>query len=128
MKKPNSTCEFNSERSELLLRNFRESIARQSQISLAKAFREAVDAPAPRFWVSEARAMRVVSLLIKGIDATEGMLPEKREMFLEIFRRVKEIKNRNPFMPLGDIVFEVVNSPAPRSYITPAYAAKIIRK
>lgn len=128
MKKKNATLEFAAQRSELLLKNFRESIARQSHISIKLAFHEAVNAPAPRFWVSEARAMRVVSLLLKGFDATDGMHPEKRRMFLEIFKRVKAIKENHPEMPLGDVVFEVVNSPAPCSYITPHYAKKIIRK
>lgn len=128
MKKKNCICEFASERSELLLRNFRESIARQSVISRQKAFREAVEAPAPRFWVSEARAMRIISSLLNGIDLTEGMRPEKRRMYHEIFRRVKEIKEKNPQTPLGDIVFEVVNNEAPHSYISWQSAAKLVSK
>ena len=126
MKKINSKCEFSSERSELLLLNFRKAIARQSKICAKKAFQEAAEAPAPRFWVSEARAMRIVSMLFKGLDPTEGMHPEKREMYLEIFRRTKALKEANPSLPLGDIVFDVVNNSAPRSYISWEWAQKII--
>lgn len=126
MKKKNSTLEFASERSELLLKNFRESIARQSSISLKRAFQDAADAPAPRFWVSESRAMRVVSSLMKGIDITDGMHHQKRKMYLEIYRRVCGLKADNPDKPLGDIVFEVVNSSAPNSYMTWQTAQKLI--
>lgn len=126
MKKKNCNCEFADQRSSLLLRNFRESIARQSKISAVKAFKESVDAPAPRFWVSEARATRVIAMLLKGEDPTSGMHSEKRKMYLEIFRRVKELKESNPEMPLGDLVFSVVNSPAPCSYLQWQTAGKII--
>lgn len=121
-----SICEFANQRSELLLRNFRESIARQSRISAAKAFHEAVESPAPRFWVSEIRAARVVSLLYKGEDVLSGMHPKKQEMYMEIFRRVKEMRKQFPHMSLGDIVFEVVNSEAPSFYLTVSSAQKII--
>lgn len=127
MKKKNCKCEFSSERSEFLLKNFRESIARQSRISLQHAFMDAVDAPAPRFWVSEVRAMRVISMMMKSKDILEGMHSQKRKMYLEIYERVMEMKRLNPNTPLGDIVFEVVNSPAPSSYITWQYAKKICR-
>ena len=128
MKKKNSRCEFASERSEALLRNFRESIARQSRISIRRAFSDAVEAPAPRFWVSEARTMRVITMMLKGMDILDSMRPEKRRMYEEIYRRVMKQKEEHPDMPLGDIVFDVVNSPAPRSYMSVRYAAKIIKR
>lgn len=128
MKKPNSICEFAAERSNFLLQNFRESIARQSIISIKKAFNDAAEAPAPRFWVSEVRATKVILQLLKGHDATDGMLPKKREMFLEIFRRVKKLHEANPATPVGDLVFEVVNSEAPSSYLTLHHAGRLIRK
>ena len=126
MRKKNATCEFASERSETLIRNYRQSLAIQSQISLQKAFKDAAEAPAPRFWVTEARAMRVITSLLQGVDLTEGMFPEKRKMYREIYRRVLELRRERPDAPLGDIVFDVVNSPAPSSYISPHRAANII--
>lgn len=137
MKKQNSNCEFSSERSELLIRNYRESLARQSQISMQRAFTDAVETPAPRFWVSEARAMRVVTMMMKQCsregadpsqtDILEGMHTEKRKMYLEIYRRVLAKKKESPETPLGDIVFEVVNSPAPRYYLTWYSAQKMLQ-
>lgn len=128
MKKKNCRCEFSSERSEFLLRNFRESIAAQSQISLKRAFQDAADAPAPRFWVSEARAARVVGLLLKGIDATEGMHPEKRRMYLEIYRRFLDLRKEQPESCIGDLVFQIVNSEAPCSYLSSEWAGRIINE
>lgn len=128
MRKKNSICEFSSERSEALIRSFRESLARQSVISLKRAFQDAVDAPAPRFWVSEARAVRVITRMIKGIDLTEGMLPEKRKMYMEIYRRTMEFKRLHPDVSLGDIIFEIINNEAPSSYMSVRQAQRIIRK
>ena len=126
MKKKNACLEFADQRSESLIRNFRESIARQSQISAMRAFEDAANAPAPRFWVSESRAARIVSMMLKGEDPTEGMHVEKRKMYVEICRRVKEEMAKLPSRPLGDIVFDVVNSPAPSSYMTISNARHII--
>lgn len=128
MKKKKSICEFSSERSELLLKNFRESLARQSKITFQKAFKDAADAPAPRFWVSEARAVKVLRFLEKGrFDILDGMRGKKREMYLEIFRRVRQMRSLNPQITFGDAVFLVVNDTAPQSYITWQSAAKLIQ-
>lgn len=118
MRKKNSTSEFSSERSELLLKNFRESLARQSVISIQRAFQDAAEAPAPRFWVSEARTMAVIKRMMAGEDITESMNPEKAKMYREIFSRVQTIAAKEPDTPLGDIVFRVVNDNAPSSYIS----------
>lgn len=127
MKKPNSICEFKEQRSRLLLENFRESIRRQSQISAQRAFREAIDTPAPRFWVSEARAAAVVKMMMRGEDPTENMLPEKRKMFLEIFQRVSDLLEKEPDTPVGDAVFRVVNGDAPNYYMSIKHAQRLIR-
>ena len=126
MRKLHSTSEFNSQRSECLLRNFRQSLAVQSRISMARAFRDAAEAPAPRFWVSEARATHIITQILKGVDLLEGMMPQKRKMYEEILRRVKETMDVSPSTPVGDIVFNIVNSPAPSSYMTPDRAYRLI--
>lgn len=126
MKKKNSVCEFKDQRSRLLLENFRASLARQSEISAKKAFGEAVAAPAPRFWVSEARAAAVIGKMIAGQDPTASMFPEKARMFQEIFRRVEILRKKEPDATVGDLVFRVVNSPAPCSYLTPLHARRLV--
>lgn len=128
MKKLNSTSEFSSHRSEVLLNNFRKALAVQSVISAKRAFGMAADAPAPRFWVSEARATAVISKMMTGVDVTADMYPEKAEMYREIFSRVVKLREEQPEAPLGDLVFEVVNDPAPKSYLSWQRAKAIINE
>ena len=74
--------------------------------------------PAPRFWVSEARATAVIKMMWEGKDPTDGMIPEKRKMYREIFNRVKRLHEEEPATLLGDLVFRIVNEEAPSSYIS----------
>lgn len=125
MKKQNSVSEFTRERNQVLLENFRSAIARQSRIAVIKAFGSAVAAPAPRFWVSEQRAAAVIGKMLAGEDVTKGMYEEKRKMYEEIFERFMEVKEQHPLRTIYDIVSEIVNQPAPSSYMS-AYRARNI--
>ncbi|MDE5875600.1 MAG: hypothetical protein K2G69_07205 [Muribaculaceae bacterium] len=118
MKKKNSLSEFHQERRDFLLRNFREAIARQSEIDRNKAFHIVASAPAPRFWVSESRAAAVIGKILAGSDPTESMVAEKREMFMEIFRRFSRRRSLDGEATISDIIFDVVNEAAPRSYLS----------
>lgn len=118
MRKKNSTLEFGRERNRFLLRSFRESIAAQSKISLDNAFRQASEKPAPRFWVSEVRASNVIGRMLAGDDPTADMVPEKREMYREMFSRFLELRKENPHASIASLCFEVVNGEAPRSYMS----------
>ena len=84
--------------------------------------------PCSRFWVSEERATAVISAMLRGQPILDTMRPTKREMFLEIFRRVEEKQKEFPDMPLCDIVFFVVNSPAPKFYMKPKHASDTMYK
>lgn len=126
MKKKNCNCEFKNERSRLLLENFRKSLAEQSTISAERAFRDAVSSPAPRFWVSEARATAVIRLMLKGKDPTVSMIAEKARMYREIYRRVVRLLEKEPAQPLGDLVFRVVNSEAPSYYMCVKHARRLV--
>lgn len=118
MKKKNSISEFSSQRNRELVENFRRAIAAQSEIALADAFRKAVETPAPRFWVSEARAAAVIGKMVAGEDPLAGMYPEKRDMYLEIYARFLELRAQRPEETITALVFEVVNGEAPRAYMS----------
>lgn len=118
MKKKNSTAEFGKERNEFLIRAFRESIAAQSRISINNAFKQAAEVPAPRFWVSEARAAVVLGKMAAGENPTESMFPEKRDMYREMFARFLELREQYPDTSVNELVFRVVNDEAPRSYLS----------
>lgn len=126
MRKRNSVCEFKDERNLLLLTNFRKAIARQSQISLQRALCEAVESPAPRFWVSESRAAVVISMMMRGLDPLKGMREEKKEMYEEIYRRFLKLREREPGAPAGDLVFRIINGDTPKFYITWRTAKRLI--
>ncbi len=118
MKKQNCNAEFEAHRRKFLIENFRRALAEQSRISAEKTFRMVADAPAPRFWVSERRAASVIGKMLAGIDPTPGMHPEKKEMYLEIYRRFRQLRKIYPESSIASLIFDVVNAPAPRSYIT----------
>lgn len=146
MKKKNSISDFTSERNAILLANFHRQLALQSKIDLERAFKEAAERPAPRFWVSETRAAIVLARMLRTFDNTvrasrnaslvtgglitlpdpieaadevvADMYEEKRAMYRELFRRVLKLRTKMPDASLYDLAFEAVNSPAPRSYLS----------
>ena len=103
-------------------------MARESFISVKKLFKEVADAPAPRFWVGESRAARILSMMRQGMDPTDGMNPEKKRMYQELYRRVVELKKQQPDTSWGDLVFMAVNSPAPHSYLSWQRTRQIVDK
>lgn len=46
------------------------------------------------------------------------MTHEKREMYREIYRRFLNNRRSRPADSIADIVFDIVNAPAPRSYLS----------
>lgn len=127
MKKLNSTSDFNQQRKEHLLRMYRRSLAEQSKINAKKAYSFAAESPAPRFWVSEERAAEVISKILTDPCFTAGMFKEKAEMYMEIYRRIKKLRAVYPKAPLSALIFKVVNSNAPKSYISRSRTEAILR-
>lgn len=117
MKSFGSVLSFTRERNAALLKAYREQVAAAGFVRLEEIGKRIVNSPAPRFWVSEERAAAVVSAITRGQPVLDTMRPTKREMFEEIYRRVTELKKRHPEQHLYQIVFTVVNSPAPKFYM-----------
>lgn len=128
MKHQGCIIAFARQRNSELLRAFRHACRVKGFINIAEVSVMTVNSPCSRFWVSEERAAVVVSDLLKGRPVLETMRPLKREMFQEIFNRFLAIYESEPQRPLPDIVFEVVNSPAPKFYIEPRSAMEYIYK
>ena len=125
MKKKGSVVEFTQQRNEELLSAFREQLSLLGELPLEQIFTRASLSPASRFWVSERRAMVVMSHMMKG-DQLLSMNQKRREMFYEIFRRVKELLRLEPSLTLTEASFRAVNSPAPEFYLTPKSARVLI--
>lgn len=118
MKYHGCILEFTDERNKELLRVFREVIDEQSFIDLTEIFGIVVGRPCSRFWVSEERAFVVISAMLKGKPILNALRPNKREMFQEIYNRVIELRKTNRDATLFELVIKVVNSPAPKFYLT----------
>lgn len=128
MKYHGCILEFTDERNKELLRAFRETIAQRQFIDITEVSEVIVNVPCSRFWVSEERAMVVIAAINKGKPILNTMRPTKREMFQEIYNRVTKMQKQCPDASLYELVFKVVNSPAPKFYMRPRCAMEIIYK
>lgn len=118
MKHKNCISDFATLRRRELLQRFREKLAEQSAACVKRICREAAETPASRFWVSEERAATVIYALDKGENILDGMFPERREMFLEIYRRYREMRKIYPEETVVKLVSEIVYQPAPRHFLS----------
>lgn len=127
MKHTGSYFEYEKDRNCDLMRAFRTVMAHRNGRPMKDVYERIVEMPSKRFWVSEQRATNVVSLIIKGNDL-DDMRPNKRAMFKEIHKRVMDLKKTRPNDSIYSLTFDVVNSQAPRFYLTPDSAHMIILK
>lgn len=105
-----------------LMRNFRDVLSNnKTGMGLNELCEETVKRPARRFYVSNLQAYKVVSKIRKGdYRVLERMPIYRKEMFLEINRRVEECLTRYEYAtkPLIFIVAHVLSNRAPRFYIS----------
>lgn len=127
MKKVGSTFEYEEARNKDLLRAINVQCDAHPYWSMPEIFKAVVDMPSERFWVSEERAAIVISNLFNGASLHK-MGATKREMYLEIFRRVQELKKKRPKDSIYNLTFDVVNGTAPKFYLTPGSAKVILHK
>lgn len=127
MKKPGSTSEFIGQRNRELYAHFLELLRTSKGVPLRAMFSMAAHRPASRFWVSEERAMAVVSARLKGLSTfEEKMFDRRRDMYDEITRRVRRLLTERPELCLTHAVGEVILSPAPEFYLSDESARLII--
>jgi len=127
-----SKCDYVDERNDFLLhacKAFAAECFRQSvDISVPDQMEFAVAYPAPRFWISESRAIEVISRMERGLPLKSERFPERNNLYRVIFAKYVEFRKLRPTDSLEKIVFDVVNSPAPRSFIDPNSAKVILVK
>lgn len=124
MKNKNVHSDYLQSRNEQLSGAFRARLGKGWGV--LEVFNQMTDVPAPRFYISEERAFRLVSLRRRKGRWPEGIIPTRRRMLNEIYRRVEAMMEADPALDLRDAVFEVVNSPAPSFYLTPGSIRRII--
>ena len=117
MKYKDSRCYFIEERDADLLRAYKEIINVRDNIRLSEIEEKLSQSPSRRFWVSEGRAYRVILDLLKG-KSIDHMIPTRKAMFLEIFRRFKIYSEEHPSLTKMEIIWHICNEEAPSFYLT----------
>lgn len=118
MKKKGSACDYTAMRNDDLRQTFKRCLTQYDSRNVYDIFELMTRQPAKRFYISEQRAYRLVYARCNGRDWPENMMPSRRRMMEEIFCRVQCRMARRPDASLADLVFEVVNEPAPSFYMT----------
>ena len=126
MKKTGNTSDFKEERDQDLHRSFMEVLKTAVGVPLREMFGLAAARPSRRFWVSEGRASIVIGAMMRGEALSDKVLPKRRAMYEEIYRRVRQCMEENPRLCMTHAVNEVVYQPAPEFYIEPEAARSII--
>lgn len=121
MKKTGNTCDFAEERDAALMAAYRRELRESDHVSLDSISEGVARRPCSRFWVSEERAVSVVSAMLRGINITERMHASKRRMYDEIYRRFLIVRSRRPTASLVSAVAEVIYTEAPEFYLSPRY-------
>lgn len=124
MKHIGSSFPYKKERECELLCAFKRELANSKHIVMNSILQRVVNSPCSKFWVTEERAAIVISNMLcgKAIFATDS----KREMFTELLKRYKEERKKRKTEPISRIVFDIVNSPAPKFYLSISQAKIII--
>lgn len=128
MKRKGSKFEYEAERNKELLKAYCSQVEICSEIHLDEILSRVVNTPCSRFWVSDERASIVMSGIERGTANLDSMIESRKEMFLEIYDRVKALRINNPTMSLSELTNEVVKQPAPRFYLTAKSARTIIHR
>ena len=146
MKTKGAILEYTKARNNDILRAYRAELSEASVIHMPDIFQRLANRPAQRFWVSEERAMAIVSAQLNG-RPHKKIRPTKSEMFEEIKRRAllrcprSEKKCALPSCfcwrsgndclvrkCLSSILRDVIQEPAPKFYMTPRTIGAIIYK
>lgn len=119
MKHKGNVCELNTDRADDLMRTWREIFLQAPpRTTCHQLLAELARRPARRFYVSEERALDVVTRISHG-NAMQRMNHTRKEMYAEIHRRTVDLLRRTPGMTLREAVAKVVHGPAPHFYLTP---------
>ena len=107
------------------MRVYNDVICESDHVYLPAVFKEVVNRPSQRFWVSEERAAIVIAAMMRG-EKLKGMRPNKQEMFREIYQRAMNLRQQRPELTIFELAFYVVRQAAPKFYLTPGSAKVII--
>lgn len=127
MKQKGYVCDYIEERDADLLRAYKEIISVRDNIRLSEVVALLAKSPSKRFWVSESQAYKVI-LRILGGGSLSHMIPTRRTMYQEIFRRYQAYRVLFPSLTKMEIVNRVCNEPSPSFYLTPKSIVTILSR
>ncbi len=128
MKHKGSVVEYADKRIADLMRAYTQYMASCKHISMPDVYHNIVNMPSSRFWVSDTRAALVISSIMRGERPLRTMWPLKKEMYEEIYRRVKKLKKKRPECSISELCTIIVSQPAPKFYLTAGSAKVMICK
>lgn len=128
MKHKGSLMMYSHERSDDLMMAYDKYVSSCDYIRMPEVYNSIVNMPSRRFWVSDIRAALVIAAMFRGEAHLENMCHSKREMYEEIFRRVKTLREQHPGMTISELCAIVVMQPAPKFYLTPGSAKIMVCK
>lgn len=118
MKYKDSRCYFIQERDADLLSAYQKIIKVRDNIRLSEIEQKLAQSPSRRFWVSEDRAYIVILDMLKE-KTLDNMIPTRKAMYQEIFRRFQIHKGNEPQLSNMEIIKRVCAEKAPSFYLTP---------
>lgn len=118
MKYKDSRCYFIQERDADLLSAYQKIIKVRDNIRLSEIEQKLAQSTSRRFWVSEDRAYIVILDMLKG-KSLDNMIPTRKAMYQEIFRRFQIHKSNEPQLSNMEIIKRVCAEKAPSFYLTP---------
>lgn len=127
MKRKGYVCDYIEERDADLLRAYKEIISVRDNIRFSEVVAQLAQSPSKRFWVSDSQAYKVILSILRG-KSLSHMIPTRRAMYQEIFRRYKTYSEQHPSLTKMEVVSHVCQEPAPRFYLTPKSIITILSR
>lgn len=118
MKRLGDNMLYHKERTDELMKEYDKYIDSAPVIRMPEVYGHLANVGSRRFWITRKRAVEVVKALDSGIDILKRMRPTKREMYLEVYRRVNILREERPEDSLDKLCGIVIRQQAPKFYLT----------
>lgn len=121
-------CDYRDERDRFLLSTKRKLYSMVAHIDTPEILRTLVKMPAPRLWISEQTAEVVVDRMTKGTMDLDRCHKERRRLYEYLFKRYNEERLKRPEEKTSLIIFDIIYSPAPESFISEKSIASLMTR
>lgn len=123
MRKKGSTSDFTRQRNEELRRAF---FSQDHYSTSERMMKRTLKTPTSRFWVDPDRARDMMTRIEKDPECMQGMYPERRRMYADLYRKYREMQCRFPGQSKIKSVTMAIYSGAPEFYLSTSRARTIL--